>query len=336
MIAGRLQTLYGLCLLLGLLGAPGAGCHHKPAAPQEAVAKGKAEEPPAWSAPDTASIAAGKAGDLIRYGRRLISSTSCYFGPKGSIARISNGMNCQNCHLDAGTRPWGNNFGAVYSTYPKFRERRGAVENIFQRISDCFERSLNGHAPDSTSLVMQAMRAYIQWVGKGVARGVKPRGSGLENLPLLSRAADTAKGRILFLNKCTSCHGMGGQGQPEPGGISYRYPPLWGPSSYNTGAGLYRISRLAAYISNNMPFGSTHASRQLSDEQAWDLAAFVNSRPRPSGHFRGDWPDISQKPFDHPFGPYVDSFPESMHKYGPFAPILQAKKDLAAAGTRRR
>jgi thiosulfate dehydrogenase len=34
-----------------------------------------------------------------------------------------------------------------------------------------------------------------------------------------------------------------------------------------------------------------------------------------------DWPNISKKPIDHPFGPYADVFSEKQHKYGPYKPI---------------
>src|SRR6478735_12110529 len=67
---------------------------------------------------------------LTRYGHELVANTSYYLGPKGKIAKISNGMNCQNCHLDAGTFPFGNNYRAVVSTYPKFRARSGRLETI--------------------------------------------------------------------------------------------------------------------------------------------------------------------------------------------------------------
>jgi thiosulfate dehydrogenase len=82
----------------------------------------------------------------VLYGRELIAHTSDYLGPKGSVKSISNGMNCQNCHLNAGTQPWGNNYFAVQSTYPKFRARSGSVEDQIKRVNDCFERSLNGQA----------------------------------------------------------------------------------------------------------------------------------------------------------------------------------------------
>src|SRR5262245_58327574 len=84
------------------------------------VATGEPEWP--WEAPDSATIPKTEAGDLVRYGRALISHTAHYLGPKGTVARISNGMNCQNCHLDGGTKPWGNNYSAVSSTYPRYRD----------------------------------------------------------------------------------------------------------------------------------------------------------------------------------------------------------------------
>jgi thiosulfate dehydrogenase len=128
------------------------------------------------------------------------------------------------------------------------------------------------------------------------------------------------------MNICQTCHGADGQGQMNDEGNAYTYPPLWGINSYNTGAGLYRLSRFAGYVKNNMPQNVNYHSVQLSDEEAWDVAAFVNSQQRPTKDISNDWPDISKKPIDHPFGPYTDSFPEEQHKYGPFGPIEEARK----------
>ncbi len=283
-----------------------------------------------WIAPDTNSIPATEEGALIRYGRLLIANTAFYFGPKGKIAHSANGMNCQNCHLDAGTKPWGNNYAGVFSTYPRFRERRGSIENIFQRINDCFQRSLNGKTLDSNSREMQAMLAYMKWLGEGIPKGKKPAGSGLQQLPFPDRAADPQKGKWVYEKQCTVCHGVKGEGILKPGSVTYLYPPLWGDHSYNTGAGLYRLSRFAGYVKDNMPFGSSYKYNKLSNEEAWDVAAFVNSQPRPHTVFKKDWPDISIKPFDHPFGPYTDGFSEQQHKYGPYEPIRKTKESMAA------
>ena len=75
-----------------------------------------------------------------------------------------------------------------------------------------------------------------------------------------------------------------------------------------------------------MPFGATYEKPQLSDEEAWDIAAYVNSRPRPTKDLSKDWPKISGKPIDHPIGPYSDNFSEEQHKFGPFKPIDEFKK----------
>jgi thiosulfate dehydrogenase len=104
----------------------------------------------------------------------------------------------------------------------------------------------------------------------------------------------------------------------NPDGMAYQYPPLWGDHSYNDAAGLYRLSNFAKYVKYNMPLGADHRHPQLSDEEAWDLAAYVNSQPRPHKSTPSDWPDVSKKPIDHPFGPYADAFSEQQHKYGPF------------------
>lgn len=265
----------------------------------------------------------GKEREIVLYGEDIIANTSKYFGPHGSIAQITNGMNCQNCHLNAGRKNWGNNYSAVFSTYPKFRERSGAIESIYKRVSDCIERSLNGTAIDSTSKEFLAIYAYIKWLGQNVKKNQKPVGSGIEKIPFMDRAANPAKGKEVYSTECQSCHGANGEGKLNLNEISYEYPPVWGEHSYNTGAGLYRISSFAGYVINNMPFNLTsHDNPKLTTEEAWDVAAYVNSQPRPTKDLSKDWPDISKKPFDHPFGPYTDGFSETQHKYGPYKPII--------------
>jgi thiosulfate dehydrogenase len=284
-----------------------------------------------WTGPSANQIPvySRENGKEIYYGYELIARTAYYLGPKGKVLQISNGMNCQNCHLDAGTKPFGNNYGAVASTYPKFRERSGTMETIEKRVNDCFERSLNGKALDSSSREMQAIVAYINWLGEKIPKGEKPYGSGIMELAYPNKAADPERGRTVFANKCVSCHGQDGQGLPKADGSGYDYPPLWGPHSYNIGAGLFRLSRFAGYVYNNMPNTVNWHHPDLSEEQAWNVAAFVNSQPRPGKDLSKDWPKVSGKPVDHPFGPYADTFTEKQHKYGPFGPIAAWKKEHA-------
>lgn len=280
-----------------------------------------------WKAPDESTLSTHSDRDEILYGKALIENTSEYLGPKGRIKSMSNGMNCQNCHLNAGTKIYGNNYSAVSSTYPKFRARSGTDETIEKRINDCFERSLNGSTLQEDSREMKAMVAYIRWVGSGVKKGENPKGVGLVELPYLDRPANAKQGKVLYAEKCVVCHGASGEGMLNTQGTGWLNPPVWGEKSYNHGADLFRLSRFAGYIKANMPFGATYETPLLSDEESWDIAAYVNSLSRPTKDLTGDWPDISKKPVDHPF---ADEFSEEQHKFGPFKPILEKQKQTTA------
>lgn len=278
-----------------------------------------------WQPPKLDTVPAGERARQLIYGKELIANTAKYFGPKGSIAAISNGMNCQNCHLDAGTRLYGNCFATVASVYPKYRDRSARVESISFRINDCITRSLNGKPIDTLSKEMQAMIAYIKWLGKDVTKGLTPEGCGIQEIGFISRACDTLKGRIVFANKCQKCHSANGEGFLLPDSSGYIYPPLWGLHSFNTAAGMYRVGRLASFIQKNMPYSNTYTAPQLSEEEAWHLAGFINSQERPFKKIAADWKDINSKPVDYPFGPFADSFTELQHKYGPFTEMQKKK-----------
>ena len=295
-------------------GPPPAGSYHRPATP----------------APDTATIPRTAAGRQIRYGRALVAHTAAYLGPRGRVAHLTNGMNCQNCHLQAGTQGFANNYLAVAATYPKRRARSGQVEGIAKRVADCMERSLNGRAVPAGSREMRAVVAYIEWVGRGIPKGQQVYGTGFTKLAYLDRATDQVVGQAVFAAKCQRCHGPQGQGQLQADGHEYQYPPLWGPHSYNDGAGLFRIGNLARFVKAAMPLGATFDHPQLTDAQAWDVAAFVNAKPRPHLATPHDWPDVRQKPVDYPFGPYADQFSERQHKFGPYQPIEEAHSQRRA------
>ena len=264
-------------------------------------------------------------GKKIAYGYQLIANTSYYLGPKGTVAAITNGMNCQNCHLNGGTVPFGNNFGKVFATYPLYRARNNGIQDIYMRINDCLQRSLNGKTLDTASKEMQAMYAYLKWIGEEVPKGKAYKGTSIMQLEFLNRAADPLKGSLVYRTQCERCHGADGAGMPNSDGTGYTYPPLWGGHSFNDGAGLFKISSFAGFVKNNMPQGTTYLRPQLTDEEAWDVAAFVLGQPRPKFDQRADWPVLKKKPIDAPYGPYIDSFSERQHKYGPFGPITMAQ-----------
>jgi thiosulfate dehydrogenase len=280
----------------------------------------------AWKAPNISTVPAGKAGKMILYGHELLAHTAQYLGPKGSVAQITNGMNCQNCQLDAGSKFFGNNYASFISSYPKMSGRSGKVEPAAERIAECFERSLAGKVPDTSGKEVQAILVYMKWIGKDVRKGQKLFGNATEKLAFMDQAADPVKGKEVFVTKCQSCHGNNGEGLLAADKRSYTSPPLWGKHSYNDGARMFRLTYFAGFVKNNMPFGATYQSPQLTDEEAWNVAAFVNTQPRPHKDQHKDWTMLDKKPIDFPFGPYTDRFSEKQHKYGPFKPIKASQK----------
>ena len=236
--------------------------------PRELFAPGRQLPPTGHPDPDTATIPRTAAGRQICYGRELITRTAHYLGPRGSVAHLTNGLNCQNCHLQAGTQGFAINYLAVAATYPKLRARLGTVEGIKKRVANCMERSLNGRAGPDSSREMRAIVAYIQWLGQGIPKGKKVYGTGFIKLPYLDRAADPVIGKAVFAAKCQSCHGPAGQGQLLADNTGYQYPPLRSPDSYNDGAGLFRVGNLTRCVKATMPFGATFDHQQLVNEQA--------------------------------------------------------------------
>ena len=132
------------------------------------------------------------------------------------------------------------------------------------------------------------------YLSTGIAVGAQLEGAGTLKLKLLDRAADPVAGEKVYASTCVACHGDKGQGlrRGKAGdGDGYQFPPLWGPDSYNNGAGMARITLAAGFIKGNMPSGVTHTSAVLSDEQAFDVAAYVNSQPRPvKARLEADFP----------------------------------------------
>ena len=72
-------------------------------------------------------------------------------------------------------------------------------------------------------------------------------------------------------------------------GVALAPPPLWGPRSFNDGAGVARIYTLAGFIRWAMPLG---AGGTVSDADAQNIAAYIDSKPRPAfARKGGDYPD---------------------------------------------
>jgi thiosulfate dehydrogenase len=266
------MTMRRCTLLLGLLAAAGP------------VAAPAAAQAPTLRAPDDAAMPRDQLGDAMRRGRALL------FATRDSLPRnVGNALRCVSCHPDGGRRPNAMPWVGVYGRFPQYRSRAGRVILLEDRINDCFERSMNGRALARDGRDMTDIVAYMAFLSRGVPAGATVHGQGLPQLPRL--AADTAAGTRLFATQCARCHGAQGAGTPAA-------PPLWGPQSYNIGAGMARVYTAAAFIRHNMPFDRPGS---LTDQQAIDVAAYINSRPRPD--FRGkdrDWPNGDAPP-DSPY-----------------------------------
>ena len=281
--------------------------------------------------PDTADIPNDATGDMIRYGRDLLVNFPYYLGPKGSVGSFGgNGLGCQNCHLEAGTRPFGLNYFSAHARYPQYRAREGRILTLADRINNCIERPLNGKPIPLDSKEMIAMLAYMQWVGKGVPVGKRVHGDNLKAIALLDRPADPIKGRAVYEKHCQRCHGDDGQGVLKEDGIAYVYPPLWGPMSYQPGSSMHRLIKSAQFIKYNMPNDIARWDKPLlTDEEAMDVAAYVNDdklHTRPQPYLVNEYPVHKEKPLDYFFPPYDDPFSQEQHKYGPFKPIFEWRK----------
>jgi len=283
-----------------------------------------------FSPPDEQTIPAGKTGDLIRYGKELVTNFPYYLGPKGKVGHFGgNGLGCNNCHLDSGRRPYGLNYFSVHARYPQYRGREGKFLTLSQRVNNCIERPLNGKKMPLDSKEMLAIVSYMKWLGTGVPTGAHVPGDELKEITLPNRAADLNNGKVVYENYCASCHGKNGEGQIKPDGIAYTYPPLWGYMSYQPGSSMHRVIKAAQFIKYNMPLGVTWENPILTDEQAIDVAAYINDdhRKRPKPNLTKEYPYIEDRPVSYHMGPYPDPFSQEEHKFGDYNPIIQWRKE---------
>lgn len=264
----------------------------------------------------------GKESETIAYGYELVSHTALYLGPhaENPQLRLANTqMSCSACHLKAGQDEKALGFTGIIYRYPRFRAVENRKIDLQERINSCFERSLNARQPlPKNGEELQALEAYMRWLSRNLSAATAPQDIQLPPIQWLQRPADPNAGKQLYAYHCAACHGEQGQGllrnpqQPQQG---YTFPPVWGPESYGTGSNFNRLTVLARYLKANMPLGRP----VLTDAQAFDIAAYLNSQPRPVWKAEEkDYPDRKQKPVDVPYPPWSDTWPPERHRLGPF------------------
>lgn len=278
-------------------------------------------------------LPSGAEGEKIKYGYDLITKTPLYIGPLAKAVNMrfaGNNLTCNNCHLDAGRKIGSGSFVGVYHRFPQMRHREGRMGTLEERINGCMERSMSGRKMSENSKEMQAMIAYMKWLSEDIPEDIAKKYKGYLPVEIPDFRADTLLGKQLYQTHCIMCHQKDGTGLPFPGDSfsGYRYPPIGGMDSYNNGAGMHRVLTAAQFIKWNMPFGATHDKPILTDEEAYHIAAYINTFERPKKeNLEVDFPDKSRKPVSTSYGPWVDDFPPEQHKLGPFPPIISYYKE---------
>lgn len=281
-----------------------------------------------WDVPAINALPDDETGRLARYGRSIIEATYAHIGPaaRNSEDRYAgNNLACANCHLRGGLKKFALPLVTASADYPAYSARTDAAISIFDRVNQCLKRSMNGRPMPESARPMQAILTYLRVLSTHIPDGGTIVGAGAGAMAELDRPADPERGAAVYARQCAACHRRDGLGVrrnvvlPEMG---YAVPPLWGPDSFNDGAGAARLITLANFVHDNMPNGTSWVAPTLPPEEAWDVAAFVISQPRPRlAGLERDFPDLLLKPVDAGYPPYADSFSPEQHRYGPFAPI---------------
>jgi len=209
--------------------------------------------------------------DAVLLGEKIFDDT-----PTHASSYVGNAMSCRNCHTDRGRNADSSPMWAAVPRYPQYRSKNQRVNTLEMRVQGCFRYSENGTPPPADSPEMVALITYMHWLADGMPIGARPRASGYARLTEPSTPPDRERGRTVYAASCAVCHGADGQGSVVAG--ARVIPPLWGPQSFNWGAGMHDVDKAAAFVYRNMPHGAAGA---LSEQEAWDVAAWIDSQPRP-------------------------------------------------------
>ena len=269
--------------------------------------------PPGWD-----KLPEGEFGEKVLRGYRAFVDTQ-----ELSPQYVGNGLNCVNCHSDAGRKENAAPLWAAYMSYPAFRSKNNKINSFEERMQGCFMYSMNGTAPDYGADTLVDLSAYAYWLAQGTLTGEDfdpadmpipsdedlVKGGKRDDFPFMQAYLDNGgskepelhgrgypkidepelepsreRGAEVFAQECSVCHGENGEGQKV--GDRYVFPPLWGPDTYNWGAGMQRVNTAAYFIKHNMPIGQPG---KLSDQEAWDVAMYLDTHDRPQDpRYKGD------------------------------------------------
>jgi thiosulfate dehydrogenase len=243
--------------------------HVMPSQPVPATSR-MAERP--TFAPPEGPIPDSDFGKVAELGRRIFDDPAKY-----ASQYVGNDLTCSNCHVDEGRQVGSAPLWAAYVSYPAYRAKNHHVNTFEERLQGCFRFSMNGKAPPLGDPVLVALESYAYWMAQGAPLTPKIPGRGY---PIPGKPAlppDYQRGARVYAQTCALCHGDNGEGQRANDG-SPAFPALWGADTFNWGAGMGSVANAAGFIKGNMPLGR---GGTLSDQDAWDVALFMDSHERP-------------------------------------------------------
>jgi thiosulfate dehydrogenase len=203
--------------------------------------------------------------DLAALGKRIFHDT-----PNEARLYVGARLACNSCHINDGTTPYAAPMTGIAPLFPEFSQRVKRMISLRDRIDECFVRSENGRPLPEDGKEMTALVAYIESLSGQNDGGAQPSGRGLVELPPLNGSPQ--RGEAIFAAQCAVCHGS------EGNGVGSTFPPLWGPESFNDGAGMNGIENMAAFVVRNMPPTSPGS---LTPQQAFDVSSYIHTKPRP-------------------------------------------------------
>jgi len=222
----------------------------------------------------------GPFGESVRNGEAIFTLSNSHATSK---KYVGNHQQCVNCHLDAGRLANSAPMWASWPAYPAYRKKNNKVNDITMRIQGCFTYSMNaqaskaGKAPAAESKPITDLKAYMYWISSGAPTGDKNMpGRGYPKFKKTKLGYSPKRGKKVYAKNCAICHGTNGQGVMRKS--QTLFPPLWGNNAYNWGAGMHNVNKAAFFIKANMPLGLPNS---LSDQDAWDVSAYINSQERP-------------------------------------------------------
>jgi len=240
----------------------------KPAAPSQLTSAQNL--PPAPSTvvfnPPRPEDAPEKIREAVMLGYNILMDTQKYAGEY-----VGNDLNCRSCHFNAGRERNTLSLVGVAAKYPKYRERADYATDLVNRTQGCFQRSMNGKPIPPEGKLMSALMGYYHWISKGIPIYADIPWLGLKKIES-DHQPDAKAGQVAYAEHCARCHGGDGHGTDIA-------PPLWGPRSFNDGAGMHKLPNFSAFAHHFMP----KTAPVLTDDQALDVAAYATSQPRP--HF---------------------------------------------------